>query len=171
MAKERGKTNKFQSVPVHRILPTIRRYGSGKKTYHVELWKQCKMNSLFCKISGKKSEYCFDVPDEESMYKLADTLKTLLNISTDAQIIINETCGEFILHSKPKKISAGYYIYRGYTIYDKGYNSKDWWLVKGECDDGRLEEIYLSSPELLGRYGTLKFAMENVDILVDGETR
>lgn len=161
-------TDSFQSVPVHRILPTIRKYGSGKKTYHLELWKEYKRNNSFCRSSDdQQREYCFDVPDEESMYKLAGDLKTSLNISTDAQVIITKTYEEFSLHSKPKKISAGHYIYREHTIYDYSCQSKEWWVLKGEY--GEYEEVIgqLYS-KLLGMYRTLKFAMENIDILIDG---
>lgn len=155
-------------IPVHRILPTIRSYGTGKKSYHLVMLKQYRRHNSFYRSHDKDRAYCLDATDEDSMKYLAKQFKKQIEQNTSAQVIITETHEEFLLHSKPKKVSAGHYIYRGYTIYDSSYVSKEWWVIKGE---NSLEfydaKKHLSSPDLLGRYGTLKFAMENIDILID----
>ena len=160
-------------VPVHRILPTIREYGNGEKTYHLELWKQYRRHDNFYFISNdKKREYVIDVSDEAAMDRLAKDLAELLKKATNAQIIVTQTYNEFVLHSKPKKVHAGHYHYRGYTIYDRSYVSKEWVVIKGEhvLDYYDIRKTKEPSPPFHNKFfRTLRFCMENIDIHLDSK--
>ena len=122
------------TIGIHRIVPTIKEYGTGKKTYHLQIWKQYyqKYFGYYGHSNDKQQEYCIDAPDKDTMYVLAKELKALLEKRTGARIIINETSEEFVLHSKAEKVHAGHYWYRGYTIFDISYESKEWQIAKGE---------------------------------------
>ena len=97
-------------IIVHRIVPTIKEYGTGNKTYHLQIWKEYYRKWCGYHIHNEKQrEYCVDAPDEAAMHVLAKELKALLEARTDARLIINETVEEFVLHSKAKKIFGGHY--------------------------------------------------------------
>lgn len=154
-------------ITVHRIVPTIKEYGTGMKTYHLQIWKEYYQKYFgYHRHSNKKQqEYCVDASDEDIMYVIAKELKVLLEKRTDARIIINETFKEFILHSKAKKIYAGHYWYRGYTIYDISWESKEWRISKGEHKDKQPP----TPPFEKTIFATLKLSMEYVDKHIDGK--
>lgn len=168
---------------VHRITPLIKEYGSGQRTYHVEVSKLSrwfytenpKKESLLTGIfrpKGKKKKYLIDVLDNTSMYDLQKRLKELLEQITDDEVILDiEPSTEFILHSKPEKITAGTYLYRGYTVCDISYDSKEWVVYIGE----HREEYFKmkKGPTWLFKktsFRTLQYALENIDIYLDGKT-
>ncbi len=105
------------------------------------------------------------------MDRLAKDLAELLEKATGAQIIVTQTYNEFVLHSKPKKVHAGHYHYRGYTIYDSSYESKEWVVFKGEYVIGYydIKKTKQPSPPFHNTiFRTLRFCMENLDIHIDG---
>ncbi len=154
------------TIAVHRIVPTIKEYGTGKKTHHLQIWKQYyqKYFGYHRHSNDKQQEYCIDAPDKDAMFFLAKELKALLEKRTGARIIINETSEEFVLHSKAKKVHAGHYWYRGYTIFDISYESKEWQIAKGEHKE-RQPATY---PFEKKRFATLRLSMEYVDKHLDG---
>lgn len=154
-------------ITVHRIVPTIKEYGTGKKTYHLQIWKSYyqKWSGYYRHSDDKQQEYCIEAPDKDTMHVRAEELKVLLEKRTDARIIINETSEEFVLHSKAKKIYAGHYWYRGYIIYDISWESKEWHISKGEHNDKQPP----TPPFEKTRFATLKLSMEYVDKHIDGK--
>ncbi len=49
-------------VIVHRILPVIKEYGSGKKSYHIIMQKQFRRHDIFYHNSNdKQREYSIEV--------------------------------------------------------------------------------------------------------------
>lgn len=176
MKTDKSKQSEFiqemlaKPITVHRILPTVRKYGNGSNTYHLEVRKQTRRHNTFYRSNDKKREYCIDVPDKDTMDRLAKDLAKILKNTTDAQIIVTKTYNEFVLHSKPKKLRGGHYHYRGYTIYDSSYESKRWVVFKGEhmidyYDMSKTKQP--SSPFQNTVFTTLGFCMENLDIHID----